>query len=103
MSNPNRGGRGGHPNGRGGPQQHHQANNSRADVAPQDATTPSHTNGAQLPPHVGRGFPRGGGRGGYNPNFVRRGNAPGFDRGRGIPRGAMRGRGRGSLAAPLPS
>ena len=95
MVNPNRGGawRGGHVNGRGGP---------RSVVAPNPTThvdnavspgvsTPSHNNSNR-----GGMLPRGGGRG-----FRGRGNnGPGVDRGRGIPRGGFRGRGRGSVAAP---
>ncbi|KAG5652990.1 hypothetical protein H0H81_002815 [Sphagnurus paluster] len=107
MSNPNRG-RGGFANGRGA----HQQQPSAADhptipqVQPQPSS-PAHAshhtemNGASVG-HAGRGFPRGGR--GFGPQFRGRGGlAPGFDRGRGVPRGAFRGRGRGSFTAPLPS
>ncbi|KDR68528.1 hypothetical protein GALMADRAFT_78457 [Galerina marginata CBS 339.88] len=92
MANPNRGGRGGYVNGRGGPPP--QPGPSAAAVI---------GNGTHVPPVNGRGFPRGG-RGGFVPGFRGgRGFIPNGDRGRGAPRGGFRGRGRGSFAAPLPS
>ena len=104
MANPNRGGRGGNVNGRGGPP----ANNNFA-LAPQVDQSPpappvNPTNGVNSGhTPAGRGFPRGG-RGGFVPGFRGgRGFAPNGERGRGGPRGGFRGRGRGSFAAPLPS
>ncbi|KAF8910440.1 XRN 5'-3' exonuclease N-terminus-domain-containing protein [Gymnopilus junonius] len=112
MANPNRGGRGGHANGRGGPppqvaQVQTVASDTHTDSRneSQSADHVSPANGGHVPgPSVnGRGFhPRG--RGGFVPGFRGgRGFIPNGDRGRGAPRGGFRGRGRGSFAAPLPS
>ncbi|TFK36739.1 hypothetical protein BDQ12DRAFT_239185 [Crucibulum laeve] len=103
MTNPNRGGRGGYANGRGGPPP--AAAQTRPETTDQDSSAPSpQPNGGHGPSVPGRGFPRGG-RGGFVPGFQRGrgGFVPGFDRGRGAPRGGFRGRGRGSFAAPTPS
>jgi len=108
MSNPNRGGRGGFQNGRGGPPSH-AAQTPVTPATTAAAETPGtavpQTNGVHAPPAAGgggggRGFPRGGR--GFVPGFRGRGAALNGDRGRGGPRG-FRGRGRGSFAVPLPS
>jgi hypothetical protein len=106
MSNPNRGGRGGFQNGRGGPPSHAAPTPvtpaTTAEVVTSGTAVPQ-TNGVHTPPAAGggRGFPRGGR--GFVPGFRGRGAALNGDRGRGgSPRG-FRGRGRGSFAVPLPS
>jgi len=109
MSNPNRGGRGGYPNGRGAPPSHAQtlANHGTGSEVVPPGTAAQQTNGVHVvPPAVGggRGFLRGGRGGGSAPGFRGRGFAPNGDRGRGgPPRGGFRGRGRGSFTAPLAS
>ncbi|KAF5374511.1 hypothetical protein D9615_009091 [Tricholomella constricta] len=103
MTNPNRG-RGGFANGRGGHQPpatvNHENSASQPPTSPSHAHPHAHPNGFPVH-HAGRGFPRGGR--GFNTPFRGRGFAPGFDRGRGAPRGGFRGRGRGSFAPPLPT
>ncbi|KAG6877497.1 hypothetical protein C0993_006599 [Termitomyces sp. T159_Od127] len=110
MSNPNRG-RGGYVNGRGS---HHSTSapapapspptaNQAEDQQPGSQASGSvHTHANNVHGHRGRGFVRGGGRG-FIPGFRGRGGfGHSFDRGRGVPRGGFRGRGRG-VTAPLPS
>ena len=113
MSNPNRGGRGGFQNGRGGPPSN--ATQTPVTLTPAttaEAVTPGtavlQTNGVHTPPAGGgggggggRGFPRGGR--GFVPGFRGRGAALNGDRGRGGPPRGFRGRGRGSFAVPLQS
>lgn len=104
MVNPNRGGawRGGYVNGRGGG-----GGGPRSVVNQNPTTTTTHVDGSggvssgvsmPSPNNSNRGgiLSRGGGRGYRGRGFV----GPGVDRGRGIPRGGFRGRGRGSFAAP---
>ncbi|KAF9037608.1 exonuclease II [Panaeolus papilionaceus] len=107
MTNPNRGGRPAHspsvP-----PVPTSTAKNPDAGQHPANGAGPQ-SNGSSAPPphpHPHRGFPRGGGRGGFapGPGGLRGGRGgfnPNFDRGRG--RGGPRGRGRGFAAPPLPS
>ena len=107
MSNPNRGGRGGFQNGRGGPPSHAAQTPVTHPATPEAVafgTAVPQTNGVHAPPTAsggGRGFPRGG-RGGFVPGFRGRGALNG-ERGRGGPPRGFRGRGRGSFAVPLPS
>ncbi|KIM40739.1 hypothetical protein M413DRAFT_73070 [Hebeloma cylindrosporum] len=106
MANPNRGGRGGFQNGRGGPPSHAQTTvtpGTAVETATSGTAVPP-TNGVHVPPAAsgGRGFPRGG-RGGFVPGYRGRGAALNGDRGRGGPPRGFRGRGRGSFAVPLPS
>jgi len=98
MSNPNRARGGFHPNRRDGPL-HNRANipslmsGAEIDGEPSSA----HTNSTN--------FSRGsiGGRGSFFPRARGRGFMTNFDRGRGVPHRGFRGRGRGVVAAPLPS
>lgn len=101
MTNPNRGGRGGFVNGRGGPPPNHHAPVEPLVTGSYPPTQPV-VNGVHAPAPGRGGFRGGPGRGGVIPGFRGRGGfPPNFERGRG--RGGFRGRGRGSFAAPLPT
>ncbi|PPQ66718.1 hypothetical protein CVT24_008819 [Panaeolus cyanescens] len=109
MTNPNRGGRPSHgaPNNNFAPPPVPAPAPGIADDGQNSSTAPgAAANGAVQHPgtHPHRGFPRGGGRGGFPPGGFRGGRGgfiPNADRGRG--RGGHRGRGRGFAAPPLPS